>query len=27
VKDGMADVPVEPVVIQKASFLKPPAAK
>lgn len=27
VKDGMAEVPVEPVVIQKASFLKPPAAK
>lgn len=27
VKDGMADVPVEAVIIQKASHLKPPAAK
>lgn len=27
VKDGMSDVPVEPVIIQKASLLKPPAAK
>jgi cyclophilin family peptidyl-prolyl cis-trans isomerase len=27
VKDGMADVPAEPVVIKKASYLKPPAAK
>ena len=27
VKDGMSDVPAEPVVIQKASLLKPPAAK
>ena len=26
-KDGMSDVPVEPVIIQKASLLKPPAAK
>lgn len=27
VQGGMSDVPVEPVIIQKASFLKPPAAK
>lgn len=27
VKGGMSDVPVEAVIIQKASFLKPPAAK
>ncbi len=27
VKEGMSDVPAEPVVIQKATLLKPPAAK
>ncbi len=27
VKDGMSDVPVEPVIIQKANLLQPPAAK
>ena len=27
VQGGMSDVPVEAVIIQKASFLKPPTAK